>query len=323
MAAIASVWAVAALAYDVRVRWLNIAAACLYAMLVIGILWSSRASRKGILVWLGTLVLVIGWWFSLAPSHDRDWQPDVAQLPWAERQGELVTIHNVRNFSYRTETDYVQKWETRTVDLSQIRGVDLFHTHFGSEWIAHATVSFQFRDKAGNDSYLATSIEQRKTVGQTYSSVRGFFRQYELIYLILDERDVVRLRTNYRSGEDVRLYHTLTTPADARRLFLQYLDWINTIRDHPRWYNALTENCTTSITSYLARSRIGGFPRWDWRFLLNGHGDELLYENGYLATGGMSFPDLAKQALINDAAKKLGDDPEFSKKIRQGHPGFE
>ena len=210
--ALVTIWAVAALYYDVRISWLSLPAACLYAVLVIATLWHTRGSRKGILLWLGTLLLLLTWWFFLAPSGDRAWLPDVAEMPWADRQGDLVTIHHVRNFSYRTETDYTPKWETRTVDLSHLRGVDLFLTHFGSPWIAHPSVSFHFRDNAGNDTYLATSIEQRKTIGQTYSTLRGFFRQYELIYLIADERDVIRLRTNYRTGEDVRLYHTLTNP---------------------------------------------------------------------------------------------------------------
>jgi hypothetical protein len=166
------------------------------------------------------------------------------------------------------------------------------------------------------------SIEQRKTIGQTYSTLRGFFRQYELIYLVSDERDVVRLRTNFRKGEDVRLYHTLTQPDDARRLFLQYLQWIEDLRRHPQWYNALTDNCTSSVTSYLARNHVGGLSHWDWRLLLNGLGDQMLYDYGDLATGGLSFKALSGQALINDEAKSLGDDPNFSRDIRRGHPGF-
>ena len=167
------------------------------------------------------------------------------------------------------------------------------------------------------------SIEQRKTIGQTYSTLRGFFRQYELIYLVANERDVVRLRTNFRKGEDVRLYHTLTKPEDARSLFLQYLQWIEDLRLHPHWYNALTDNCTSSVTSYLTRNHVGGLSRWDWRLLLNGLGDQMLYDYGDLATEkGFSFKALGEQAFINDEAKSLGDDPNFSRDIRLGHPGF-
>jgi hypothetical protein len=166
------------------------------------------------------------------------------------------------------------------------------------------------------------SIEQRKAIGQTYSTMRGFFRQYELIYLVCDERDVVRLRTNYRTGEYVRLYHTLTTPDDSRRLFLQYLQWIGNLRRQPEWYNALTDNCTSNVTSYLVRNHVGGLSTWDWRSVLNGLGDRMLYDDGDLATGGLPFQDLAKQAYINEEARRLGDDPDFSRDIRRGHPGF-
>ena len=322
VAALASAWAVAALYFDVRIAWMRIPVACLYAGTVGAIVWRTRASRTGIVLWMGSLTVVIAWWLSLAPTNTRAWQPDVAQLPWVERHGDSVTIHNVRNFAYRTETDYTERWESRHVNLSQLHGVDLFLTHFGSPWIAHATVSFQFRDETGRDSFVAMSIEARKTVGQSYSTVRGFFRQYELIYLVSDERDVVRLRTNFRQGEDVRLYHTLMNPDDGRRLFLQYLRWIEDLRSHPRWYNALTDNCTSSVTTYLAKNDVGGLSRWDWRLWLNGLGDKMLYDHGDLATGGLAFEDLAHHALINDAAKKLGDDPNFSREIRRGHPGF-
>jgi hypothetical protein len=322
LAALVSAWASVALYFDVRIPWLRVPVACLYLIIVGAIVWFTRANRHGILLWVGSLILVIAWWLSLAPSNTRAWQADVAELPWVERHASVVTIHNVRNFDYRTETDYIEHWETRTVDLSQLQGVDLFLTHFGSPLIAHATVSFQFRDDAGNDTFVAMSIEQRKTIGQTYSTLRGFFRQYELIYLVSDERDVVRLRTNFRKGEDVRLYHTLTQPDDARRLFLQYLQWIEDLRRHPQWYNALTDNCTSSVTSYLARNHVGGLSHWDWRLLLNGLGDQMLYDYGDLATGGLSFKALSGQALINDEAKSLGDDPNFSRDIRRGHPGF-
>jgi hypothetical protein len=326
-AALLSIWACAALYFDFPVPALRLPAALCYGGVVVAALWLTAAARKKAIVWAGTIVPVMGWWFSLAPSNAKPWLPDVAELPWVERQGDIVSIHNVRNAEYRAEFDYVPHWETRTVDLAQIHGVDLFVIHFGSPLIAHAILSFQFRgdagDGAGKDTFLAFSIEARKTVGQSYSPVRGFFRQFQLMYLVADERDVVRLRTNFRVGEDVRLYHTLTKPDDARRLFLQYLTWMEEIREHPRWYNALTENCTSSITSYLVNNGVGRLSRWDWRIVLNGAADRMLYESGDLATGGLSFEALSQQALINDAAKKLGDDPNFSQAIRRGHPGFD
>ena len=133
---------------------------------------------------------------------------------------------------------------------------------------------------------------------------------------------MVRVRTNYRKGENVYLYHTLTKPADARNLFLQYVSWMNSLRARPQWYNALTANCTSSVTSYLAHAKVGNLSAWDWRTVLNGRGDEMLYQLGDLATDGLTFSQLKEQALINLKAKEIGDGPDFSRRIRAGHPGF-
>jgi hypothetical protein len=128
-------WAVAALYFDIRVAWLRVPSAALYACLTCVLLWLTLRNLKAIRFWLASLIAVMAWWLSLPPTNVRAWQPDVARLPWADRHGDLITLHNVRNFDYRTETDYIQRLETETVDLSQLRGVDLFLTHFGSPLI--------------------------------------------------------------------------------------------------------------------------------------------------------------------------------------------
>lgn len=309
-----TLWATAALFFDVRIAVLRVPLAVLYAAVVMGVFWRTRA------LWLvfAAFGFVLLWWLSLTPSHSRQWQPDVAELPWAEVNGDRVTLHNIRNAEYRAETDYVVHWEHKTVDLRDITGIDLFLTHWGAPLIAHAMASFSFTD----GSHLVMSIEARKEIGEDYSAVRGFFRQYELIYLMAEERDVVRLRTNFRKGESVYLYRTLTTPEDARKLFVQYLRWMDETRTQPRWYNALTANCSSSVISFLAANRIGGLSWWDWRNVLIGYADKMLYDLGDLATGGLPFPELKRQALINPAAQSADGLPEFSRRIREGKPGF-
>lgn len=283
-----------------------------YGIAILGTLLVFRGRGKGITICIAAFALVLAWWLTLKPSNDRAWQPDVAQTAWAEIHGDHVTIHNVRNCDYLTEGDFTPRWETRSFDLSQIRGMDIFLTYWGSPWIAHPIISFQF----GDNDYIAMSIETRKEVGEEYSAIRGFFRYYELIYTVSDERDVVRLRTNYRKGEETYLFHTRATPERARSTFLNYLEKINRIRDKPEWYNALTNNCTTNIT------RLAGEPEWDWRVLFNGHADRMLYERGDLATGNLSFDQLKEQAHINSAARAANDVPEFSRRIREGRAGF-
>ncbi len=316
--ALGTLWATLALYFDVRRPALAISVALIFVLFVLTLLFITRAGRKCFAIWLLSIAAVATWWSMLSPNNSRNWQADVARLPWAEIAGDEATIHNVRNCDYVTEANYTPHWETKTVDFRQIRGVDLFLTHWGSPWIAHAILSFQI----ANGEYLAVSIEARKTVGQDYSAIRGFFRQYNLIYLVAEERDVVRVRTTFRKDEDVRLYHTMTTPADSRRLFLAYLGWMNEVRNKPKWYNALTSNCTSGITNYLAKAKVGGLSAWNWRTLLNGRGDEMLYDLGDLTRANLSFPDLKKQALINAAARQADNAPDFSQRIRAGHPGF-
>jgi hypothetical protein len=306
-------WAVAALYFDLLSGTsLRTVAASGYGIAMLGTLLAFRGRGKGIAICLAGFALVLAWWLTLKPSNDRNWQPDVAQTAWAEIDGDHVTIHNVRNCDYRTEGDYTPHWETRSFDLSQIRGMDIFITYWGSPWIAHPIVSFQFAD---ND-YIAMSIETRKEVGEEYSAIRGFFRYYELIYTVSDERDVVRLRTNFRKGEETYIFHTRATPEHARDTFLNYLTRINRIRNRPEWYNALTNNCTTNIAT------LAGEPTWDWRVLLNGHADRMLYQRGDLATGDLPFAQLKAQAHINAAARAAGDAPDFSGRIRVGRAGF-
>ena len=252
------------------------------------------------------------WWLTLSPTNDSDWEPDVAQQAWADIQGDEVTLHNVRNCDYRTNTDYTPHWETRTVRLSQITGIDLAIDYWGSPWIAHPIASFQFADAPP----LCFSIEIRKKLGQTYSTIGGLYRRFELIYIVADERDVIRLRTNYRN-EDIYLYRTTVSPAQARERFLEYIHSLNALRNKPRWYNAITTNCTTSIrTQHPANERVP----WDWRILLNGKGDELLYERHAIVTSGLPFAELKTRSLIDTRARAANDSPDFSKLIREGLP---
>ena len=311
-----SVWSSAALAYDLHPY--GSLAACGFDVLVAAHVVRSRRDPWALSLWLVLNLLVIAWWLALRPPPNQSWAPEFARAGWAERVGDHVTLHDVRNFSYRTETDFEARWETRTIDLNRVVGADLFLTHWGIPLVAHSIVSFRFAD----GTYLATSIEARRTKTQAYSAVRGFFRQFQVSFLLADERDVVRLRTNYRRGEEVYLYRTRLQPADARALLEDYLDAMNAVHDQPEWYNALTRNCATPMIGFLARAHIGGISRWDWRGILGGSGDRMLYDLHDLADGGLPFEALRNQAHINDAARAADQAPDFSARIRAGRAGF-
>ena len=312
-----TIWSAAALLFDSPFPALRTPAAIMYLVVVLAALIFLRRYHFGLIVAFAGFALVALWWFSLKPSSNRNWQPDDAETAWADINGDEVTVHNVRNCDYVTEKDYTCHWETRKYNLGNIRGADIFITWWGPTLIAHPIVSFDF----GEQGHVPMSIETRDEVGQGYSAIRGFYRQYTLIYIVSDERDVVRLRTNFRKDEEVYLFRTTATPALARRVFLDYLQRVNELNRQPEWYNALTNNCTTNIAVAAAEAQHKQV-RWDWRILLNGKMDEMMYEYMTLVTGDLPLAELKAQAHINDAARAADDSPEWSKLIRVGRVGF-
>jgi hypothetical protein len=267
-----------------------------------------RPLRRGLATAMLPVVCVVLWWNTIAPKNDRDWMPDVARTARANFDGSRVTIQNIRNFKYRSEDDYDQNWETQSYDLDHVKGIDLFLSFWGPTMIAHTILSWDFDD----GRHLAISIETRKEKGETYSALRGFFRQYELYYVVAEERDVIGLRTNYR-GEQVFLYHLRVPPPIARALLADYLKQLNQLATHPQWYNALTASCTSAIRSHT--KSIGVSQRLDWRMLANGHLDELLYERGEIATN-LPFRELRAHSNITKRAIAADDSPYFSSLIR-------
>ena len=251
-------------------------------------------------------------WSSIQPSNDRDWQPEVAVLPYATISGDRVTVHNIRNFDYRSETDFTPAYYDKTFDLRELQSVDIVSAYWMGPAIAHVFVSFGFT----GDDHLAISIEVRKPKGEGYSTLKGFFRQYELFYVVADERDVIRLRTNYRTDppEDVYIYRTRSSSEARRRLFLEYMQRINALRTKPEFYNTLTTNCTTNIwtNSHVNPERVP----LTWKILASGYVPEYLYEQGRLETMDLSFPELQRRAHVNARAKAADSAADFSRRIR-------
>ena len=309
-----AVWSAAAVYYsNLPAAWLRLLAAAAFATGVAALFVRVRPMWLARCIFLTAFAGIAAWFWWMPPSNHRDWQPDVAVLPYAEINGGTVAIHNIRNCDYHSETDYTVQHYDRTFDLAKLRSVDLFLVTWGSPHIAHTMVSFGF---AGGE-YVCFSIETRKEKGEDYSAVKGLFRQFELTYIIADERDVVRLRTNYRQGEEVCLYRLQMTPEQGRTLFLDYLRRANELHERAEWYNALTDNCTTAIRAQ--RNSAERAP-WNWRMLLNGHLDELLYERGTIVTN-VPFPELKRLSNINARARAADGDPDFSMRIRDKLPG--
>ncbi len=302
-------WALAALYFDAG-AWFPLVLLALAAAAA-GILRS--AGRLALAVLLCCLA-VLAWWYTLPPENNRDWRPEVARLPGATIDGSKISVTNVRNFTYRAENDFDENWETRNLDLDQLVGVDLFLNFWGPEHIAHTIASWRFAD----GSHIAVSIETRKESSEEYSATKGFFRQFEIYYVVADERDLIKLRTDHR-GEDVYLYRMGFPLEDAKAMLLDYMREINRLKQQPRWYNALTHNCTTAIRYHS--KHIGAAGALDWRLFLNGHLPELGYERGVLEQS-LPLAQLIEASYISDKAQALPADANFSAAIRQGLPGF-
>jgi hypothetical protein len=278
---------------------------------------SRRWRLRALVGYVVIFVLLVAWWNTIKPSNDRVWRPDVAVLPYATFEGDLVTVHNIRNFDYRSETDFSPAYYDKTFDIRKLDSVDIIASYWMGPAIAHTFLSFGF---AGGDR-LAVSIETRKEQGEDYSTIKGFFKQYELFYVVADERDVIRLRTNYRKDppEDVYLFRIYGPQKDGQRLFLEYMQRINGLKKQPEFYNSLTTNCTTVIWQN-ARINSDHVP-FSWKLLLSGYVPEYLYEVGRLDTD-MPFTELYARSLIDARARAADHDPDFSQRIRVGLPGF-
>jgi hypothetical protein len=273
-------------------------------------------------LWFFASVAAVGvWWSTIAPSNTREWQPQVAVLPQPVFDGERVTIRNVRDFEYRTEEDFTARYAERSYDLSRLASMDLVMSYWdGNRDIAHVVFSFAFTD----GQRLAVSVETRPEKGEVYSPLGGVFKQFELIYVIADERDVVELRTNFRK-EEVYLYPTRFPPAAARIILERLLREAADMVEHPVFYGGLLRNCTT--TWILIAEQVTGKPvPFDLRLLLNGRFDELLYERGHLvadASHGLPYEEMRKLHCITAVAQQYQGDPDWSAKVRTHLPARE
>jgi len=273
----------------------------------------SKTRRRGFLFASPALLLVYGWYFSLEPKMDAPWSKDVAVLPSAEIQGDIVKVKNIRNFNYRSDTDFDIVYYDKVYDLSKIKSTDIFLSYWGTTSIAHTIMSFGFE----NGDQLAVSIETRKEVGEEYSAVQGFFNKFERIYVVADERDVIGVRVNHRN-EDVYLYRLRPGSEDSRKILMGFLNTVNDIKAKPQFYNALTKNCTTSFLPYV--SAVYSL-KFNWAMIANGYLDRWRYDEGVWGFD-IPFDEFRKQSHINEKVKAAGNSSDFSKLIREGLPSI-
>ena len=305
-------WGTLAIYYS-NLPWasLRLALAGAFAAFAVWACWLT--ARRGMsAVFLVLFAGVVAWWISIAPSHDRPWRPEVAVMPRAIIDGDRVRIMGVRNFDYRGVDDFTVRYEEREVQLSHLTAVDFFISYWTKGPVGHTFLSFIF----DNAPPLSISIEIRPEVGEGFDPLGSLFKQFELIYVVGDEHDIVRVRTNFRK-EAVYLYRLASSPDRERRLFLVYMERINELADRPEFYHLLSNSCTINIIRYLnAAGRDGPL---DIRHIFNGLVDNYLYYADWLDTT-LPFAEVRRRSLIDEAAQAADDAPDFSERIRASLP---
>ena len=313
---LAVAWTIGAIYYTFPVPALRSVAATVFAVgSVLAVCIAKRKRIALVAVALG-FAATLAWFLSIPARTDRNWPPELAVMPSAEIDANRIRVHGVRNFDYRTPDDFDVRYEDREFDLSKLQAVDVYYSYWDqNEAVAHTMFSWDF----GGADVLCLSVEVRREIGQEAGALPGMFKQFEILYILADERDVIRLRTNYRK-ERVYLVRSVLTPDEGRRVLLDVLARVNRLREKPEFYRTIGNNCTTSIVGLVNEVLPRRIP-FSKKILMNGFAPELAYANRLHATD-LPFDEWKRRSSIDEAAVAADRDPSFSRRIREGLPSM-
>jgi Domain of unknown function (DUF4105) len=312
-------WSIPSLYYILPWEWVKVTSAVTFALGCPVALIFIKPRRRTFLIIAGLTFAITIWQQSIPPSNDRDWMESVGRLPAISVVGNEVQIDNIRDFDYRSETDFTPRYYNRKFKLNEIRTLDYILSYWdGNKAIAHSMFSFGFQ----NGDYLTVSVETRLSKSDKQSFLNGLFNQYELIYILADERDVLRLRTNFRK-EQVYVYRVKAEHVLLQKIFAEIIQRAAELEHRPRFYNTLKHNCLTTLQADLRRAQ-GKKYHLDYRFILNGYSDELLFDTDVLINEGFPFKQLKQHRHINQYVENDPNaDQDFSKKIRPPNSGMQ
>jgi len=295
----------------------------LFALSLIGVYVSGHlfSRRTDIIIYCVAFACSLAWYFSLDARQDRDWNPEVAEQLHYEKNGDIVQLHNVRNFDWHADGSYDIRWEDRSIDLNKITCINVITSYWMGPQIAHTLVSFDFADQKP----LVFSIEIRKEKGEDFSAIGGFFRKYELSLVASDEKDLIYTRSNIRH-EQVYLFPVKMPAPERKALFIEYLHKADELRAEAKWYNTLTSNCTTLVFDMVQAINPQRLPK-DYRLLASGYLPNYLYDLKAL-NQNYSMKEWYRLAHINPRAEQYEQQPNqsseyFSDVIRTGLPKTE
>lgn len=305
-----TIWGFGALYYStLQPQWVLLLIAGIFIITTISAIFA-MPFPAGSIVWAIAIIILMVWYVNDAPSDTRDWAPEYAIPATVTEDGPLITIHHIRDFSYRSESEVTPHYYDATFRLDALDTVDLVTSYWSGDAIAHIFLTFGFLD----GRHLAISIETRRQQRFQYSTIAGFFHHFELIYVVADERDLIGVRTDIRR-ERVYLYRLQIAPGPRQALFLSYMHELDRLAQHPAWYNTLTDNCTTGA---LTRAKVSPIVKYNWRSIVSGHAAEYAYDRGLLNTS-MPFAVLKEKSLIVRPEGSVIDS-NYSEEIRQNLP---
>lgn len=295
--------------------WLRFSLAICLALLALGAAYFLLAHKRWrpLAVFGAIFACLLAWWGTIAPPASANFAPDVARQTTGRLDGNLLTLTDMRDFDWRSDADFTDRWTSKTYDLSKLRTLDLFLSYWDGPRMAHVITSFGFED----GEQIAWSIEVKRLTGGEFSPLADLFKTDPLAIVAATERDVVRVRSNVR-GEDVQLYRLDVYPETMRALLMTYVQDANALAKEPRFYNSLLTNCTTTVAGLV--KAIGKPVPLDWRLLINGYLPDYLAENDMLSKRA-PIAEIKRLSHIAERAKAANDAVDFSKAIRLGVPG--
>ena len=312
-----SLYLVGAFYYDMEMGLPAGVTSIIFCLVIVAIVFFLRGVPRFV-SFIGICFLSTAYWSTIQPLNDRDWVIDKAVLAHVEFDGDLIKIHDVRDAYYPAQSVVETEYLDRLFDLSKIQGVDLINCYWTNDLIAHPMFSWRFSDGKS----LTISVENRNTKDKEYSMLAGFFKEYELIYVVSTDRDAILRRTTYNINDDhLYMYMLDVTPNEARGLLVEMLSKVNELYHEPAWYNTLLNNCTTTIHAHVIATHEFPLP-WNWGVLFPGLYCKSIYNHGGMVSD-LPYEELWKRGQLNQPAVRIGRSDNFSKEIRKNVPGFE